>query len=292
MTGSIPPILAPMGRQRPIFSVQEIEGGWELRRFASAGSVVYDQDHYWVPPLARERRRCLLPDRNPDLNSLAPGLFLAEARNVAWMDTPVGSLAVWFHADERRQDEGVVASFGMFEASNDPEIAERLFDAAETWLYHHVPGLVAIRGPLNLDLLHPPGSLVDGFDARPAAFLPYNPPYYIEMIESAGYHPALEWHSYALDLAALPAAGPSPTLAVEIIRGGELADQAPRLAALLAAAAEPEDARTDDEPAENASRFARMPIYPVMRGWQGATAAESWDDKEYDADDVGAGRRK
>jgi hypothetical protein len=282
----IPPILAPISRSRPIFTVQEVEGGWELSRFAGTGSHVYDQDRYWTPPLARERRRCLLPEHNPDLHDLMPGLFLAEARNVAWTDTPAGSLAVWFDTGELQRGEGVTASFGMFEAANEPEIADRLFDAAETWLYRHVPGLVAIRGPLSLEPLHPPGLLVDGFDARPAAYLPYNLPYYSEMIEAAGYRPAFEWHTYTLSLDEL--AAPDAAAAggeVEVIRGAALAEQAPRLSALLMAAAEPEEAFPDEKPGEDASPLSRMSIYPIMRGWQGASpaeaAAETWDDAEF-----------
>jgi hypothetical protein len=306
MSGSLPPILFPTGRQRPFFSVREVESGWELRQFAGTAGHVYAQDRYWAPPLARERQRSLKPEHNPALKNVDPGLFLAEARNLAWADTPAGSLAVWFDPAASHPGGGIIASFGMFEASNDPDIAERLFDAAEMWLYQRVPGLAAIRGPMSLEPLRPPGLLVDGFDAPPAAHLPYGLPYYIEMIESAGYRPALEWQTYSLVLGEVGAGvrtkfahprsdpprdpgrgNPVPTANVEIIRGAELAEHAARLAALLAAEAEPEETPPNEEPDAGASPFARMPIYPVLRNWQQEAVEEDsaslWDESPDDA---------
>lgn len=232
----VPPLLPPVGPQRLIFTVRAVEDRWGVREFAAVPWAVYAGDRYWASPLARERLRGLYPEYNPQLSGQEPGLFIAEARNPAWADTAVGSIAAWFDPARLTEEAGITAAFGLFEVANEPDMAEALFDAAETWLFEHTPGLSAITGPLSLDPLLPPGLLVDGFNVRHGAFLPYNPPYYVELVETAGYEPAQELYAYTLALDAPP---PVPAH-ITIRRGADLRSALPAVAALYRATETPE----------------------------------------------------
>lgn len=100
---------------------------------------------------------------------------------------------------DHQKDDGC---FGLFEAINHPDLVEALCSTAEVWLFEHAPRLRSACGPLSLEPFRPAGLLVDGFDALPAAFLSYNPPYYPELVLQAGYEPGPAQHAYELDLAA------------------------------------------------------------------------------------------
>jgi len=229
MSGYLHPILLPLRPQRLTCAVRAVADRWERRRFARVPWDVYRNDRCWVPPLAREYSRALSPDHNPAWQGLEPGLFLAEARNLTWADTTIGSIAAWFEPAQLEAEGSVAGGFGMFETVNEPEVAEALLDAAETWLFEHLPGLSTVTGPLSFEPFRPSGLLVDGFDACHGAFLPYNPPYYAEMVEAAGYEPAADTCVYTMR----PDAVRGRSSQVRIIRGQDLWSAAPQLAALF-----------------------------------------------------------
>jgi hypothetical protein len=140
-------------------------------------------------------------EKNPFLARIQLGLFMAESRT---LDEIIGAIAVWI--DDRAaasRSAGRVASFGMFEVINEEEVAASLLEAAELWTLEHLPEASGLRGPFGLDPFRSPGLLVDGYDRKPGVLMPYNPPYYAELIESAGCEPSTELLAYPVDLATL-----------------------------------------------------------------------------------------
>ena len=187
--------VSPRGTPRLNFRVYEITSRGDRRRFARFPWQIYRRDARWVPPLLGERLAALNPEANPALAGPELALFLAEAANLGLGDEPVGTLAAWVDPDRN------AAWFGALEAINEPDIVAALLEAAEIWATQHLPGVAALRGPASLDVRGLPGLLVDGFDRRPAAHLPYNAPYLPETVEAAGYTPASEeWQTYELPL--------------------------------------------------------------------------------------------
>jgi len=189
------------GPRRLNFTVREISGGHDRRRFVRFAARLYRGDRYWAPGIISEQLRSLDPKKNPGLAHIRLGLFAAESRT---LDEIIGAIAVW--ADDRAgttRPVGRVGFFGMFEVINEEEVAGSLFEAAESWIREHLPGVDRLRGPLELDPCRSPGLLVDGYNQKPAALMPYNPPYYAELIEDAGYEPGTELLAYQLDLSAL-----------------------------------------------------------------------------------------
>ena len=88
--------------------------------------------------------------------------------------------------------------FGFFEVENDPEAAQALFKIAGDWARSR--GADVIRGPVNPSTNYECGLLIDGFDLDPAVMMPYNPTYYIHLIEACGFTKAMDLYAY--DIAA------------------------------------------------------------------------------------------
>lgn len=196
MSTYLPHLLEAQRAIELLFDLSEATSWWERRSAARMPWSVYRRDRRWTPPLVREWPLAIAPARNPALAGTTGTLFLAEARSASLMNDIVGRLMVW------AGDAEGIGQFGLFETDNRPDVVEAMFDAAERWLFEHVPGLQAVRGPVSLHPLHASGLLVDGFAAQPAAFLPYNPPYYPDLVAAVGYEPAQTWQAYALELPA------------------------------------------------------------------------------------------
>ena len=103
----------------------------------------------------------------------------------AWRgDQIVGTIAaVINHRHNQTWDERV-GWFGMFECYDDQEAASALLSLAENWVQSR--GYDTIRGPQSFTTHQETGLLVDGFE-QPVIEMPYNPPYYQRLLETAGY---------------------------------------------------------------------------------------------------------
>ncbi len=221
----LPPLIGSARNVKVQFDVLTANERWERRRGARVPWNVYRGDRRWTPPLRAQWMRALDPNRNPMLAGVEHAVFLAEARNLSLGDVVVARLVVWAgHADG-------IGYFGAFETINDPDLAQALFSAAETWFFEHVPGLEEVRGPVSPDPLCASGLLVDGFAARPAAFLPYSPPYYPELLWCEEFELHGAWQAYALDLctAAGTQAEGRPAWEVRVVGAREWPDLASQL---------------------------------------------------------------
>jgi hypothetical protein len=189
------------GARRLNFTVREISGGHDRRRFVRLAANVYRGDRYWASGILSERLRSLDAKKNPGLAHTQLALFAAESRT---MDEIIGSIAVWAGDPAgATRSASRVGCFGMFEVINEEEVAGSLFEAAESWAQEHLTEAGGRRGPMELDPFRSPGLLVDGYNHRPGVLMPYNLPYYPELIETAGYEPGTKLLAYQLDLSAL-----------------------------------------------------------------------------------------
>ena len=146
----------------------------------------------WVPPLMMDRRDYLNPKKNPFFEHVECGFWLAvkDGKDVGRIAACVDHDWEPFHGTKSGQ-------FGFFDAPNDAEVAGALLGRAEAWLRER--GREDVLGPLDLSTNYLSGALVDGFQHRPGMQMPYNPPYYAELIEGAGYAKAKDlwaWHLY------------------------------------------------------------------------------------------------
>jgi GNAT superfamily N-acetyltransferase len=87
-----------------------------------------------------------------------------------------------------------VGFFGFFESIDDQAVADALFEAASGWC--RARGHNMLRGPASFSVNDECGLLVEGFDTPPTLMMPHNPPYYIGLLERAGFHKAKDLWVY------------------------------------------------------------------------------------------------
>ncbi|WP_326571911.1 N-acetyltransferase [Actinacidiphila glaucinigra] len=180
--------------------------------------ALHRDDPYWVAPLEREMRAFLDPRRNPFFDTAEARLFLARRGR-----RTVGRIAAV--ADPRFQErhDFTCGHFGLFECADDLEAAGALFDAAAAWLAGR--GLTRMLGPLSFSVNDECGVLVDGFDGPPSVGIPYNPPYYADLLTGCGFGKAKDLLSW---LVPMPPDG-EPPAAIARVAARTLADPAVRV---------------------------------------------------------------
>ena len=151
-----------------------------------------DRYPHWVPPLRREEKATLDPSKNAFFEHGDMQLFVAKDAS----GSVHGRVAAIVNGMHLQKYEDATGFFGFFETENNPAIAHALLDAAAHWLREQ--GLQHMRGPTNPSLNDVSGLLVDGFDRRPAVLMPYNPPYYADLLTEYGFERVMTmWAYYA-----------------------------------------------------------------------------------------------
>jgi len=189
-------------------SVRPVGSPADLRTFIDFAYRHYRGDPLWVPPLRRDVATLLSPTINPFFEHAEMACFLAERPT----GTLVGRIAAITNAAHGRvhPEEASVGFFGMFESIDDQAVADALFAAAAAWLRERK--MTVMRGPMNLSTNDDCGLLVDGFGTPPVVMMPYNPRYYVGLLERARFTKAMDLLAYDGGREAVPerlrAAGP------------------------------------------------------------------------------------
>lgn len=97
------------------------------------------------------------------------------------------------HVERHHENTGF---FGLFECEPDPAVSRALFDAAAAWLRNR--GLDTMRGPASFSLNQECGLLVRGFEGPPVVMMPFNPPWYEQLVEAYGFTKAKDLLAYYL----------------------------------------------------------------------------------------------
>lgn len=148
-----------------------------LRRFVELPARLYPEDSLWSPGLFRDDMKLLTPGAHPFWDDARRELFLVRRDG-----EDVGRIAAIVDEKYNAYAQTRCGAFGFFECRDDPEAAHALLAAARDWLARQ--GMSYMRGPLNPSTNYTCGLLVDGFDQPPALMMPWNPPYYAELLES------------------------------------------------------------------------------------------------------------
>lgn len=172
--------------------VRRIDGKGDRKQFLRFPWTVYDDDPHWVPPLLCAADRVLSSASNPFFEQGEIDLY------VAWRNgRPVGRIAAIIdHAHNERYAEKV-GFWGFFEAVNDTDVADALFDAAGAQLLER--GMTTMRGPFNPNINGECGLLVEGFDSMPYVLMPYNPAYYQELVEKCRFTCHMELYAFRVE---------------------------------------------------------------------------------------------
>ncbi len=171
-------------------TVRKVENADDFRAFFEFPWTIYRGDPNWVPPLLSMRRDQLDQKKNPSWEYMEGDYF------AAWRgDKIVGTIAAYINHRHNEFHNEHIGWFGAFEVFNDQEAATALLTTAAGWV--KAKGFDAIRGPQTFTTHEDVGVLVEGF-TRPVLLMPYNHPYYKDLIEGAGFKKSMDVFSFHL----------------------------------------------------------------------------------------------
>lgn len=155
-------------------------------------SGIYRDFPHWVEPLISEEKKLLNPSVYPFHRNAEVRLYLLYENN-----KPVARVAAIVNYNHNKFHGEKTGFFGFFESINSPEATKYILDSASEFLKER--GMERIRGPMNFSTNDTCGMLIDGFDLPPAIMMPYNPPYYISLMEQNGFARAKDLYAYFAD---------------------------------------------------------------------------------------------
>ena len=178
-------------RRSSEINVTPVQSPADLKAFINLPWAIYRNDPYWVPPLRRDLKKRLDKSHYPFFDH-ADAEFLI-ARREGRVVGRIVAIKNDAHIDLHEERTGF---FGFFESIEDPEVAAALFSHAAQWLQAH--RLEVMRGPMNYSTNDDCGLLVEGFNSSPMIMMPYNPPYYPDLIEGCGFEKAKDLLAYEI----------------------------------------------------------------------------------------------
>lgn len=168
----------------------------DVKRFLKFPHTLYPKDSCWVAPLLIDSKR-LFSKQNPFFQHAEMRLWVVTSN-----DLEVGRIAGIIDRAYNEFHQGNFTFFGFFECVRDKQASHLLFEAVFAWARKNK--MQRVVGPVNLTTNHECGLLIDGFDTSPAFMMPYNPPYYMELVADAGFRKAKDLLAYQIDLAHAP----------------------------------------------------------------------------------------
>jgi GNAT superfamily N-acetyltransferase len=190
--------------------IEKVETKKQLKQFIRVPWDVYKNEPNWVPWLFFERMQFFDKQRNPFFEHAEADYFIARRDGKA-----VGSIAAVLNHRHNEIHEENIAHFGVFELQNDPEVAAALLDTACNWARDM--GTDRILGPANLSSTMEWGMLFEGYDSPPVVLMPYNPPYYNDFVEAAGFTKAMDLYAWNNRIAKLMEPGGLPEKLVRVV---------------------------------------------------------------------------
>ena len=152
-----------------------------VKTFINLPARIYKDIPQWVPPLSSDISSIFNRKRNPFYLHSDASFFLA----INDFSQIVGRIAIINNRKYNEFNHERTAFFYLFECIDDKNISQALFQAGFDWALQQ--GLNKILGPKGFSVFDGLGTLIKGYEHRPAFGLPYNPPYYPGLIQAAGF---------------------------------------------------------------------------------------------------------
>lgn len=175
------------------YSIEKVRDGAGLSRFIDLPFALYRDDPAWVPPV-RSLQRKLFDRKSHPFHSHADVELYTASDGSGRVLGRVASIVNHAHNDYHGEMTGF---FGFFETVRDGSLAGLLMAACEDRL--RKAGMDRVRGPMNFSTNEECGLLVKGFDGSPMIMMPYNPPWYADLLTEAGYEGVMDLHAYSMD---------------------------------------------------------------------------------------------
>jgi hypothetical protein len=169
--------------------IRQIESKSDRKKFVKLPWKIYKDDPKWVPPIIQDRLEAIDPKKNPFFEHGEVALFLAEQDG-----EPVGRITAHLNHLHNEYHKDKTGFFGFYESVNDRKVSDALLETAEGWLKDH--DCDQVLGPESFSTNEEVGVLVKGHDEPSMIMCPYSPPYYIDLLEQAGYEKAKDLYGW------------------------------------------------------------------------------------------------
>jgi len=164
----------------------------QISDFVQFPFQLYTENDYWVPPLRKDFREVMDKSQHPYYEHSQADFFVARSQKEV-----LGRIAAVYNQKFNEFNDSRTASFYYFDCINDPEVSRVLFDKVFEWAREK--GAKQVIGPKGLLQGDGIGLLIDGFDIPPAMGIPYNSPYYKNLIENVGFSKKSDYFSGYLE---------------------------------------------------------------------------------------------
>ncbi len=171
--------------------VKKVASKKELASFIDFPHDLYKGDSNYVPELHIAQRDLLTPGKHPFHDHSQVQCFLAYDG-----DEIKGRVAAIMNNNHNEFKKVKDGFFGFFDVVNDVDVAKQLLTEAEKWLKEK--GADKMVGPVNPSTNEPCGLLIDGYGSKPVVMMTYNAPYYLRLLETAGFNKSTDLLAYEL----------------------------------------------------------------------------------------------
>lgn len=159
----------------------EVKSEKDAQDFLVLPLKIYADDPNWIRPLDKDITVVFDRNKNKFFRHGDCTRFLLKNDS----GTTIGRLAVFYNERTSKKEEQPTGGIGFFEAPDDQEAANLLFDTAKQWLASRK--LEAMDGPINFGERDSWwGLIIEGFE--PVQYkMNYNKPYYKQLFENYGF---------------------------------------------------------------------------------------------------------
>jgi hypothetical protein len=173
--------------------IETVQTNKDLRHFIRFPWKIYGQDPHWVPPLIADVKEKLDIKKNPFFEHARRELFLAYKG-----EEPAGRIVGIVDDNHNAFHDEKIVFFGLYESLNDVETARVMLNAVAAWGKER--GMDVLRGTVNISLNDECAFLLEGFDSPPFIMMPYNPSYYLDLMEKCGLAKAKDLYAFAMSV--------------------------------------------------------------------------------------------
>lgn len=180
-----------------MYTIREVLNKKDQKRFMNFPINLYKENPYYVPVLYSDEKQIF--SKNYVYNSTCDCVFFIV---VDENDEVVGRIEGIIQKVANEKWEQKRVRFTRFDAIDNQEVANMLFDAVALWA--KAKGIEEFVGPLGYSDLEREGLLIEGFDKLQTYEEQYNFDYYQKLIENYGFTKDVDWLEYKLTAPKVP----------------------------------------------------------------------------------------
>ncbi len=177
------------------FQIRTVTTPADKELFLDVPARVYANEPHWVPPIRSSIAKQFEPS-NPFFQYGKLQQFIALSEESS--PQPLGRIVAAVNQRLNEREGKNIGLFGFFECISDFDVAQALLETASQWLREQ--GMTVVRGPIDLSTHNSCLFLVDGFELSPMIMTSYNPIYYPQFLEQAGWYKAKDAYGYNFPL--------------------------------------------------------------------------------------------